>query len=50
VCLVEWPERAHGLLPVPDIAIALSEETGARRARIGTETERGRHCLEQLQE
>jgi tRNA threonylcarbamoyladenosine biosynthesis protein TsaE len=48
VCLVEWPERAQGLLPVPDIAIMLNEEAGARRARVGAETERGKHCLELL--
>jgi tRNA threonylcarbamoyladenosine biosynthesis protein TsaE len=48
VCLVEWPERALGLLPAPDIAITLSEEAEARRARISVETERGKHCLQQL--
>jgi len=48
VCLVEWPERAQGLLPTPDIAVGLSEEDEARRARIGFETERGKRCLQQL--
>jgi len=48
VCLVEWPERAQTVLPVPDIAIMLNEEAGARRARIGAETERGKRCLERL--
>ena len=48
VCLVEWPERAQSLLPTPDIAILLTEEAGARRARVGAETERGKRCLAQL--
>jgi tRNA threonylcarbamoyladenosine biosynthesis protein TsaE len=45
VCLVEWPERAHGLLPAPDMRITLSEEHGGRRARIAAETELGKRCL-----
>ncbi len=48
ICLVEWPERAEGLLPAPDLRIELNEEGGARRARIAAETERGINCLNLL--
>ena len=48
VCLVEWPERAQGLLPMPDLKIALSEEAGGRRARLTPETEPGKSCLKRL--
>lgn len=49
VCLVEWPERAQGLLPPPDLKISLSAEREGRRIRIEAETESGIHCLTQLQ-
>ncbi len=48
ICLVEWPERAEGLLPPPDLKIALNEEGGGRRARIAAETEHGKRCLDRL--
>jgi tRNA threonylcarbamoyladenosine biosynthesis protein TsaE len=50
VCLVEWPERAQGLLPPPDIEISLSAEGEGRRIRIGAKTERGAICLNRLQQ
>jgi len=48
VCVVEWPERAQGLLPTPDLNIALSEEAGGRRVDIDAETEQGKRCLNRL--
>lgn len=48
VCVVEWPERAQGLLPTPDLKIALSEEAGGRRVNIAAETEHGKRCLDRL--
>jgi tRNA threonylcarbamoyladenosine biosynthesis protein TsaE len=48
VCLVEWPERAQGLLPAADLKIELSEEAGGRRARICAETDHGLRCLDRL--
>jgi tRNA threonylcarbamoyladenosine biosynthesis protein TsaE len=50
VCVVEWPERAEGLLPVADLTITLSEEAGGRRARIAAETEHGKRCLDRLRD
>lgn len=49
ICLVEWPERAAGLLPQADVKIALAAEGAGRRLRIKAETEPGRHCLKKLQ-
>ena len=48
VCLVEWPEKAHGLPPA-DIRVSLRVEAGGRAIDINTDTERGRSCLERLQ-
>jgi tRNA threonylcarbamoyladenosine biosynthesis protein TsaE len=48
LCLVEWPERASGLLPVPDLEISLNVEGDGRRIRIAAETEHGRRCLDRL--
>jgi tRNA threonylcarbamoyladenosine biosynthesis protein TsaE len=48
LCLVEWPERASGLLPVPDIEISLNVEEDGRRIRIAAETEHGKRCLDRL--
>ena len=49
VCVVEWPERAGGHLPVADLAITLdylphSPEQG-RTARLAAHSERGLACL-----
>lgn len=48
VCLVEWPERAHDLLPQPDLKISLSVEGNGRRIRIAAQTEHGKRCLDRL--
>jgi tRNA threonylcarbamoyladenosine biosynthesis protein TsaE len=49
ICLVEWPERAAGLLPQADLEIVLAAEGAGRRLGIKAETEPGRHCLKKLQ-
>ena len=49
ICLVEWPERAAGLLPQADVEIALAAEGAGRRLRIRAETGPGKHCLKKLQ-
>lgn len=49
VCVIEWPERAAGLLPAPDIRVRLSTPPrGGRDAAIDAETESGRWCLSEL--
>jgi len=50
VCLVEWPEKAEGVLPPADLRITLQIQDMGRRAEIEAETEAGRQCLTRLQE
>ncbi len=40
-CLVEWPERAGGLLSPPDLEISLSFQDEARNARLEAHSEAG---------
>lgn len=41
VCIIEWPERGEGVLPPPDLRLALSVEAGGRRALLSADTSRG---------
>ncbi len=48
VCLVEWPEKADGLLPRPDIRISLSVRDAGRDVVVESGSEKGRQCLQKL--
>ena len=48
VCLVEWPEKAVGFIPAPDLGIDLDFRDEGRVARIAALTEEGRACIERL--
>lgn len=48
ICLIEWPQKAAGLLPVPDWQISLAPEGDGRNVLIEAQTETGSRCLEQL--
>ena len=48
MCVVEWPERAGGLLAPPDLDIQLLFEGEARRARIEAHTGSGKVWLSSL--
>ena len=48
VCLVEWPEKAAGLLPVADLDIALEFAGDGRDLSISAGTESGKACINQL--
>lgn len=48
VCLVEWPDKAGGHLPRPDLRIALAVVGEARRAQFFACSEGGRACLSRL--
>lgn len=41
LCLIEWPERGQGILPVPDLWIHLEVNGNGRKALISSETVRG---------
>ena len=49
ICLIEWPERAAGRLPVPDLEITLEAQGAGRRLRLTAGTERGKLCLDRLE-
>lgn len=48
ICFVEWPEKAVGCLPEPDLMIRLEFAGDGRTATLEGRTEGGRKCLERL--
>ncbi len=44
-CIVEWPEKAAGLLPQPDIEMRIEMEGDGRKVALVGVTARGRECL-----
>ena len=48
--LVEWPERAAGGLPVPDLTVALAMSGAQRRAEVRSSTPVGSAWLESLRQ
>jgi tRNA threonylcarbamoyladenosine biosynthesis protein TsaE len=41
VCLIEWPARGKGSLPLPDVTVSLVNEAGGRRLQWSCRTEKG---------
>ena len=50
VSLIEWPERAGGLLPPADIEIHLELHEAGRSAVLTSNTLRGQKCLARIEE
>ncbi|HEY0846869.1 MAG TPA: tRNA (adenosine(37)-N6)-threonylcarbamoyltransferase complex ATPase subunit type 1 TsaE [Noviherbaspirillum sp.] len=48
VCIVEWPEKAAGVLPLPDIKVLLSISGDGRDIELQGLSEQGCQCLERL--
>ena len=48
ICIVEWPEKAGGLSPPPDIEIELRTHGEARQVSLEGNSERGTSCLSEL--
>ena len=48
VCLVEWPEKAAGLLPPADVEIALESSGSGRNATLRAGSPQGERCLKRL--
>ena len=46
VCFVEWPEKASGLLPEPDIDIRLEPQEQGRKGVMTANTAAGKRSLE----
>ncbi len=50
VSLIEWPERAGGMLPPADVEIALALQGTGRSAELTSSSIRGQKCLALLEE
>lgn len=48
VCLVEWAERGAGVLPVPDLDVAIDRTEDGRVVRLSTRTDNGAELLHDL--
>ncbi|MCU0940857.1 MAG: tRNA (adenosine(37)-N6)-threonylcarbamoyltransferase complex ATPase subunit type 1 TsaE [Burkholderiaceae bacterium] len=46
VCLIEWPERATGRLPTPDLVLTLHVKDEGRDAQCAATSEAGVQCLQ----
>jgi len=49
VCLVEWPEKAHGLIAQADLEIVFEILLSGRNISLRANTETGRKCIDLLQ-
>ncbi|EEX93441.1 ATPase YjeE [Vibrio orientalis CIP 102891 = ATCC 33934] len=49
ICLVEWPEKGHGLLPEPDLDIDLRYQGEERVVELTANNQYGCQLLEQLE-
>ncbi|HRQ04599.1 MAG TPA: tRNA (adenosine(37)-N6)-threonylcarbamoyltransferase complex ATPase subunit type 1 TsaE [Nitrosomonas halophila] len=45
ICLIEWPEKATGVLRTADLKITLTYSGTGRIVKIDAETEAGKRCL-----
>lgn len=48
ICLIEWPERGEGVLPVADLLLNISLEQLGRRINWQPQTEKGRQLADKL--
>lgn len=48
VCIIEWPEKAEGVLPPPDINVFLTMHGTGRKVELQALSPHGSQCLERL--
>jgi tRNA threonylcarbamoyladenosine biosynthesis protein TsaE len=48
ICLVEWPEKASGFLPPPDLCCRLQHAGAGRRIELAARSPLGESCLRTL--
>jgi tRNA threonylcarbamoyladenosine biosynthesis protein TsaE len=48
VCIVEWPEKAHDLIPQADVEIVFEILPSGRDISLRANTQTGRECLDSL--
>lgn len=47
ICLIEWPDKAEGFLPVPDVVFNIQHSTPGRHIKIGGKAKAQlRECIE----
>ncbi|SCK16756.1 tRNA (adenosine(37)-N6)-threonylcarbamoyltransferase complex ATPase subunit type 1 TsaE [Vogesella sp. LIG4] len=49
LCIVEWPQKADGVLPVPDLTLELQVAGEGRNFRLVAHSETGTACLTRFQ-
>src|SRR5262249_38961453 len=49
ICAIEWPERAVGHLPTPDLEATLSIQAEGRQVALLARSELGAVCLQHVQ-
>jgi len=49
ICIVEWPEKAEGVLPAPDLRVILSIAGDGRDVELQASSDLGQLCLQRLQ-
>ena len=48
ICIVEWPEKAGGQLPAPDLRMVMKVDGNGRSITVSADTEAGHDCLVRL--
>jgi tRNA threonylcarbamoyladenosine biosynthesis protein TsaE len=48
LCLIEWPERGEGILPVPDLIVKITEQGTGRRLELHVANNELQQLLAQL--
>ncbi|MBB1485008.1 tRNA (adenosine(37)-N6)-threonylcarbamoyltransferase complex ATPase subunit type 1 TsaE [Oceanospirillum sediminis] len=48
LCVIEWPDKGQGVLPVPDIELTLDKEGEGRRATLVSKNVKGAEILGRL--
>ena len=48
VCVIEWPDKAAGVLPQPDLVLKLSVDGDGRSYRLHAHSETGHVCLKRF--
>lgn len=50
LCIIEWPERGEGILPAPDLAVAIRVENKGRMLDFQSCSNRGDEALNRLKD
>nr|WP_221200526.1 tRNA (adenosine(37)-N6)-threonylcarbamoyltransferase complex ATPase subunit type 1 TsaE [Litorivivens lipolytica] len=49
ICLIEWPQRGVGVLPVPDIRVRIETSGAGRSLQLTSATARGEQMIKRVQ-